>query len=352
MTPLDVGRAAAEGSVDHGSASWNARRVLVTGAAGFVGSWLVERLVVSGAEVTAFVQDGQGESVRVQGFAERGVRIVVGRVEDFAGVRNAIERACVDTVFHLAADNRNIGSDASPLSVFETNIRGTYCVLEACRVCPSVRGVILASSAEAAAVARGPDEPARKRHPYEVSKISAEQVAQAYSDTYGLPLAIARSDNIYGGGDFNWCRLIPGTILALHEGRRPTLRSDGTLRRDYVFVVDMVDAYLRLAERLDDQAVRGGVFHFATGVGTSALDVVDRLRSLMNRPDLEPEVMRASLGERIDQDRSTDREWRLLAWRSKTGLETGLADTVRWYEEHFAHESVLKSPRHPQGDRP
>jgi CDP-glucose 4,6-dehydratase len=350
VTPPAGDQPAVEGGSSRGVTGWRGRRALVTGATGFVGSWLVRRLLDCGAEVTALVRAAQAESPRVRDHGARGARVVVGRVEDLECVRSALAAGRVETVFHLAADNVNVGSEVSPLSLFETNIRGTYSLLEACRGCPAVHGVILASSAEADGGPAAAGEPARKRHPYEVSKVSAELIARSYADTYGLPLAIARSDNVYGGGDFNWRRLIPGTILALHEGRRPTLRSDGTLRRDYVFVRDMVEAYLRLAERLDDAAVRGGVFHFATGIGTSALEVVDRLGALMERPDLEPDVTRASLGERVDRARSTERELRLLGWRSETGLEAGLAETVRWYEEHFARDEAAKSPPHQQGD--
>lgn len=352
MTPRAGDQPAVEGGSNRDTTGWRGRRVLVTGAAGFVGGWLVQRLLDCGSEVTALVRAAQARSVWGRTHGARGPRVVVGRVEDLDCVRSALDAGRVETVFHLAADNVNVGSEVSPLSLFETNIRGTYGVLEACRCCPTVRGVVLASSAEADGGPAAAGEPVRKRHPYEVSKVSAELIARSYADTYGLPLAIARCDNIYGGGDFNWRRLIPGTILALHEGRRPTLRSDGTLQRDYVFVRDMVEAYLRLAERLDDAAVRGGVFHFATGIGTSALAVVDRVRSLMGRPDLEPDVTRASLGERVDRIRSTERELRLLGWRSETGLEAGLAETVRWYQEHFGRDPDANSPPHPQGDRP
>ena len=328
--------------------SWDGRRVLITGAAGFVGSWLTDTLADSGAHVRALVGPAIGAFQR--GALNRaGVEIVEGSVEDAAGIERLVRSAAVDSVFHLAAVNVNVGTSVSPFAIFETNIRGTYSVLEACRLNPRVERVVVASSAEAddrAGLGQGgaaaPSR--RKRHPYQVSKISAELVAQAYSDTSGVPVAIARCDNIYGGRDLNWSRLIPGTIRSLLNDRAPVLRSDGSLERDYVYVEDMVRAYLALAARLDDPAVRGGMFHFATGASASVLSVVTRLSELVGRPDLKPVVLNESAGERVNEPRSTERERATLGWESRVDLTRGLTLTVDWYRRHVGRGSAVDEP--------
>ena len=183
----------------------------------------------------------------------------------------------------------------------------------------------------------------RKRHPYQVSKISAELVAQAYCDTCDMPVAVARCDNVYGGRDLNWNRLIPGTIRSLLDGQAPTIRSDGSLERDYVYVEDMVRAYLALAARLNDPAVRGEVFHFATGVSSSVLSVVTRLGELVGRPDLQHVVRNESAGERVNEPRSTERERATLGWESRVDLARGLDLTVDWYRQYFGRGSAVNA---------
>lgn len=311
--------------------------MFLTGAAGFVGGWLARSLLGRGARVRGLVLPRESGGAPAKELVSAGVSLVVGGVEDPALLRNTVAEWQAEAVFHLAAINANFGAAVSPLELFDTNLRGTYGLLEACRAAGTVRRVVLASSAEAELPPRAPKGPGdRARHPYQVSKVAAELVGQAFADTHGVPVAIARSDNLYGGGDFNWQRLIPGTILALHRGERPVLRSRGTSPRDYLFVEDMVEAYLATAARLDDPSVHGEVFHFATGVGTPALEVVSRLCALMEREDLVPVVRNDSPNERTDAPRSTERELRLLGWKSRVALDRGLEETVRWYRAHPA----------------
>jgi len=325
--------------------SWKGRSIFITGAAGFVGSWLSEKLAGQGARITALVWPGD-EEARWRPFLDfDGVEVVKGYVEDAAGIERILRDANADTVFHLAAINVNIGTSISPLAIFETNIRGTWSVLEACRLTPGVGRVVIASSREAeesreTQPSEAPQAPHRKRHPYRVSKMSAELVAHAYSDTYDMPVAISRSDNIYGGRDLNWNRLIPGTVRLLLNGEAPTLRSDGTLTRDYVYVDDMVNAYLSLAARAADPGVRGEVFHFATGIGTSVLAIITQLCELAGRPDLKPVILNQSTGERVNQERSTARERDLLGWTSRVDIREGLRSTVEWYRKYFGGTSA------------
>lgn len=313
--------------------------MFVTGAAGFVGSWLSEALCRRGARVTALVWPGGDEEARWRPRDVDGVEVVTGCVEDAHAIERILRHAHADSIFHLAAINVNVGSEISPLAVFETNVRGTWSVLEACRVTPGVERVVVASSREAEdAASVGPSDaaqPRRKRHPYQASKIAAELVAQAYCDTYGLPVVISRSDNVYGGRDMNWHRLIPGTVRSLLNGDAPVLRSDGSLARDYVHIDDMINAYLLLAARAADPCVRGEVFHFATGTSTSALEIVAHLCELAGRPGVKPVIQGRSSGERVDHARSTDRERDLLGWTSRVDIQEGLRSTLDWYREYF-----------------
>lgn len=307
---------------------WSGRRVFITGAAGFVGSWLSEALRDAGAHVTGLVWPMDADAGGSPPVGPAGIDVVHGRVEDAPTVERVLRDSRPDTVFHLAAVNVNVGTGTPPTTIFETNIRGTWCVLEACRLTPSVERIVVASSREA-------ENGGRRRHPYQVSKMAAELVARSYSDTYGLPVAISRSDNVYGGRDLNWHRLIPGTLRALLGGEAPVLRSDGTLARDYVHVDDIVRAYMALGVRAGEAGVRGEVFHFATGTSTSALEIVRQLCELTDRAGLMPIVQEASTGERVNQPRSTARESDLLGWTSHVGIHEGLRSTVDWYRAYL-----------------
>ena len=315
--------------------SWKDRKVFVTGASGFVGTSLLARLAHEGARVTGLVTPGsRGLKAPVSG----NIKIAEAFIEDANATRKSLLESGADTVFHLAAINTNVGTTVSPLSIFETNIRGTWNILEACRGARGVKRVVLASSREAEMqeLASGnPDQSRlyRKFRPYQVSKISAELVAHAYCDTFDLPVVISRSDNIYGEGDLNWNRLIPGTCRALLEGKAPVLRSDGSLARDYVYVGDMVDAYMALAARAGEPGITGEVFHFATGKGTTALEIVSQLCELAGKPDLKPVVLNESKEERINEPRDISRVLNLLGWSSSTQMKDALRQTFDWYRK-------------------
>lgn len=327
--------------MDRYAFSWKGRNVFVTGAAGFVGSWLSEELAAQGACVTALVRDvGEGDGRQRPFLDFDGIDLVTGCVEDVVRIRRILDNANADTVFHLAAVNINVGPAVSPLAIFESNIRGTWSVLEACRLTPGIERVVVASSREAVEYPGATSSAAdsvlhRKRHPYQASKISAELIAQAYADTYDLPVAISRSDNVYGGRDLTWNRLIPGAVRSILRDESPILRSDGRLMRDYIHVDDMVAGYLSLAARAAGAGVRGEVFHFASGINTSALAIVLQLCEIANRPDLKPIIQKQSQSERVDQEHSTEREREFLGWTCRVGLRDGLRSTVEWYRKYF-----------------
>jgi CDP-glucose 4,6-dehydratase len=309
---------------------WPSRRVLITGADGFVGHWLVRALVARGTHVHALVWSGS--NIR-QHIYEPGVEVVRGDVTNLDFISQLITRSEIDTVYHLAAVNMNTGSDLSPYEVFETNIRGVYTVLEACRISPKPVYAVVSSSKEVEdCFLPGAN---RMHHPYMTSKAAAELVARAYGDTFCLSVVLVRSDNIYGGGDFNWSRLVPGTIRSILHGETPVIRGNGLLQRDYVYVEDAVAAYIAIGERLDNPAMKGQLFRIATGLGTNVLDMVKQIARAAGRSDAKPQVLNKKSEERVDVFYAPELEWTVLGWKSQFSLEEGLSRTCQWYRDFF-----------------
>src|SRR6476646_5070520 len=263
--------------------TWTSRRVFVTGATGIVGSWLVKRLLDRGAHVVVLVRDWDPQSELVRSGTIARTSVVNGCLEEYATLERAINEQEIDTVFHLGAQPIVTTALRNPLPTFEANIRGSYNLLEACRVHRSlVSRVVVASSdkayGDAPTLPYTEDMPANGRHPYDVSKSCTDLLALTYAHTYELPVTVARCGNIYGGGDLNWSRIVPGTIRSLHHGERPVIRSDGTFKRDYVYVEDAVQAYMLLGEKLDRPGVRGGAFNFGPAKPLTVLQIVARMR--------------------------------------------------------------------------
>jgi CDP-glucose 4,6-dehydratase len=328
--------ASGNGAAPREAESWRGRRVLVTGATGVIGSWLVKALLGADAYVVALVLDADPQSELLRSGDVERVAVVNGRLEDFWTIERAINLHEVDTVFHLGAQTIVGVAHRLPLPTWEANIRGTYNVLEACRLHRDlVHRVVVASSdkayGEAVELPYREDTALRARHPYEVSKACADLIAQSYHHTYGLPVAVARCANVYGGGDLNWSRIVPGTIRSLSRGERPVLRSDGTYVRDYIYVEDVARSYMLLAAALDDGAVAGEAFNFSTETPLTVREVVDRIRTMMDREDLEPEVRGDAAGEIHDQSLSAAKARSRLGWRSQFDLEHGLRETIDWY---------------------
>jgi CDP-glucose 4,6-dehydratase len=320
---------------------WLGRRVFVTGATGVVGSWLVKELLDHGAVVTALVQDADPQSELLRSGLIHRVSVVNGAVEDFWTLERALNLREIETVFHLGAQTIVGVAYRFPLPTFEANIRGTYNLLEACRVHSDlVQRVVIASSdkayGEQPVLPYTEDMPLNGRQPYEVSKSCADLIAQTYHDTYGLPVAIARCGNVYGGGDLNWSRLVPGTIRALLRKERPIIRSDGTYVRDYMFVKDVAHAYVRLAECLDDEQVQGEAFNFSTETPKTVLEIVTAIQELMECEDIEPDIRDHVKGEIRYQHLSAAKAREMLAWRPQVDLETGLRQTIEWYRAFVA----------------
>jgi CDP-glucose 4,6-dehydratase len=322
---------------------WRDRPVFVTGATGLLGGWLVDALLARGAHVVGLVRDGIPRSRLVAERLIDRIDVVRGDVTDYFCVERALAEFEIECVFHLAAQTIVGIANRSPLSTFETNVRGTWNVLEASRRQPTVGRVIVASSDKAYGdQERLPyDEttPLQGRHPYDVSKSAADLIAQSYWTTFGLRTAVTRCGNLFGGGDLNWNRVVPGTIRSVLQGRPPVIRSNGRLVRDYLYVEDAVDAYLAVAEALaETDAVAGQGLNVSYGEPQSVIELVGRLLAILARPDLVPTILDEATNEIAEQYLDAGRARKLTGWAPRVGLDEGLARTVAWYRRLLAAE--------------
>ena len=320
-------------------AYWRARPVVVTGATGLVGSHLVAALLESGADVAVLLRDRDRRSELFRTGNIGRVAVTEGALESIADVERAIAESEASVVFHLGAQTLvGVGLNA-PLLTLESNVRGTYNVLEACRrQSRTVERLVVASSDKAYGSSDHPyveDDPLRASSPYDVSKAAGDLIAQSYHATYGLRLGIIRCGNIYGGGDLNWSRIVPGTIRSFLKREPPEIRSDGTYVRDYIYIADVVDAYLAVAEALDRPDVNGEAFNFASGAQVSVLEMVKTIGKVIGGPLPEPRVLNIAKNEIKEQRLSTDKAKRVLGWKSRVSLDEGLRSTIEWYRSYL-----------------
>ena len=323
---------------------WRDRPTLVTGATGLVGSWVVRRLLELEADVVCLLRDWVPESELVQADLIGKVNLVRGDVLDQAMLERVLGEYEVDTVLHLAAQTIVPIANRNPVSTFETNVAGTWALLEACRRSPLTRQIVLASSDKAygeqdtlpyteATALEG-------RHPYDVSKACADLIAQSYAATYGTPVVITRCGNFFGGGDLNWSRIVPGTIRSVLRGQPPVIRSDGKSLRDYFYVEDGASAYLLLAERLaEDGSLRGQAFNFSNETPVTVIDLVDRILRMMGSR-LTPEVRNDAPNEIPEQFLDAKKARQALNWRPVFSLDAGLRRTIDWYRAAFDAEQA------------
>jgi CDP-glucose 4,6-dehydratase len=316
---------------------WLDRRVFITGASGFIGGWVLKRLLKSRADVVCLVRDWvpQCELVRTS-FVQK-VQIVRGDLADLHLLDRILAEYEVKTVIHLAAQTVVTISNRNPISTFESNVRGTWNLLEACRRNPAVKQIVVASSDKAygdqTSLPYDESIPLQGRHPYDVSKSCADLIAQAYAATYGLPVAISRCGNFYGGGDLNWNRIVPGTIRSVFRGRPPIIRSDGKMARDYFYVEDGAAAYMLLAERIaENRELYGQAFNFSNENQMNVLQLVERILSHMGSP-LKPEIRNETSNEILNQSLNSAKAKRVLGWSPRFDLDEGLRRTIGWYKE-------------------
>nr|BFE56500.1 GDP-mannose 4,6-dehydratase [Dactylosporangium thailandense] len=325
---------------------WTDRPVLVTGATGLLGGWLAEALLGLGAHVVALVRD----SVPASRFCADGIRDRVdgvrGDVTDQALVERVLTEYEVRTVFHLAAQTIVQIADRNPVSTFDTNIRGTWSVLEACRRSQTVSEIVVASSDKA----YGPhndlpyreDTPLAGRSPYEVSKSCVDLIAQSYAYSYGLPVVVTRCGNFFGGGDLNWSRLVPGAMRDLLAGQSPVIRSDGTMIRDYLYVEDGAAAYVRTAEALMSRRdLAGRAFNFSLQQPLTVLEMLARISAAVGTR-IAPTVLGTAATEIPAQHLDSTAARTELGWRPEIGLDEGLRRTADWYRQHLAPPAAAR----------
>jgi CDP-glucose 4,6-dehydratase len=319
---------------------WQDQRVFVTGCTGLVGAWTVRALLDRGAHVVGLIRDRAAGSELIRSGLGWRIDVVYGAIEDYALLERALAEYEVQTVFHLAAQTIVGIANLSPLSTFEANIKGTWCLLEAARRCGRPPRVVVASSDKAygdqPVLPYREDAPLQGRHPYDVSKSCADLLAQTYIETYRLPVCVTRCGNFFGPGDLNWNRLVPGTIRSILRGQRPVLRSDGSYVRDYFYVKDGAAAYLHLAECMANQReVIGHAFNFSNEIQVTALELVRHILRLMDS-SLEPDIRNEATHEIKHQYLSAEKARRMLHWRPTYELEGALRETVRWYADYLS----------------
>lgn len=317
---------------------WRGKRVLVTGATGMVGSWLTRWLVEAGAFTVALVADADPQSELIRGGYIDKITVANGRLEIYDDVERAINNHEVDTIFHLGAQPIVGAAHRSPRHTFESNIQGTWNVLDAARVLGSlVERIVVASSDKAygtqPTLPYTEDMSMNGDHPYEVSKSCTDLLAVTYARTYGMPVTIARCGNIYGGGDLNWNRIVPGTFRSVLSGEQPILRSDGTFVRDYLHVDDIVSAYLLLGENTHKPELAGEGFNFSDESPLTVMEIYSAICAAAGRPGLEPMILNSAVGEIKDQYLDASKAHRILGWQAQTSLSAGLTKTFDWYEQ-------------------
>ncbi|HIH30734.1 TPA: NAD-dependent epimerase/dehydratase family protein [Candidatus Micrarchaeota archaeon] len=323
---------------------WFQKNVLVSGASGFLGSHLAELLLEQGANVTFFLRDYVPSSrIYESGIWEKAAA-VRGELEDYFALERTMNEYEIDTVFHLGAQAIVGAANRSPLQTFKSNIEGTWNLLEAARVSGLVRRVVVASSDKAyGSQEKLPyveETPLQGTHPYDVSKSCADLISQSYFHTYGLPVSIARCGNLYGSGDTNFNRIIPGTIQSVLLGQHPIIRSDGTYVRDYLFVKDAASAYLLLGENMHRKEIAGQAFNFSTEAKIDVLSLVKLILHEMHS-DLKPVILGEATAEIKAQYLSSKKAARLLGWKARYGIEDGLRETLPWYKKHLELKGIV-----------
>ena len=318
---------------------WLDRPVLVTGATGLVGAWLIRRLKDERADVVCVVRDWVPQSELVRSRLIDQIKVVRGDLCEQALLERALGEYEVDTVIHLAAQTIVGISNRNPVGTFESNIKGTWALLEACRRSPTVKQIVVASSDKAYGhqekLPYDEKTPLQGCHPYDVSKSCADLIAQTYAHSFGMPVAITRCGNFYGGGDLNWNRIVPGTIRSVYRGQRPIIRSDGNYIRDYFYVEDGAAAYMLLAEQLAYRSeLSGEAFNFSNEMQVTVLELVQRIVAVMGS-DLTPDIRNEATNEIRHQYLRATKARQMLGWHPLFSLENGLKETIAWYRRFF-----------------
>ena len=326
---------------------WNNRNVFITGCTGLLGSWMAESLYRKGANVVGLIRDLVPQSNLRKLACWDKINIVRGEIEDYSLLERALNEYEIDTVFHLAAQTIVSIANRAPLGTFEANIKGTWNMLEACRRVDTVKRVVVASSDKAYGshdkLPYSEDAPLQGRHPYDVSKSCADLIARTYYETYDLPVSITRCGNLYGGGDLNWNRIVPGTIRSVYNGETPIIRSDGKFIRDYFYVKDAVEGYLLQAEKTADEGVVGEAFNFSDERQINVSELVTLILKLMGKEGIKPRILDQVKGEIKHQYLSAGKVRRVLGWSPLYTIEDSLKETIDWYLDFFRENEEERS---------
>lgn len=318
---------------------WHNKRVFITGGNGFLGNRLIESLLCQGAHVTAVLRAPlKDKSLFIESFKNK-VNIQVGCLQELEGIARLLSDNKIETVFHLAAQAIVQSANSDPVSTFETNIQGTWNVLEACRQYKGLESVVIASSdkvyGEHATLPYREDFPHLARYPYDVSKSCAEQISLTYYHMYQLPVAIARCSNIFGPGDMNFSRIVPGTIRSALLEQAPIIRSDGSPMRDFVYVQDVVAGFLELSEQMARVEVCGQAYNLGSGEPLSVLELTQLILGKLGKHYLQPEVLDQVEGEVKHHYSCIDRAKQVLGWKPRASIADRIAETIQWYEHHL-----------------
>ena len=317
---------------------WKDKNVLVTGASGFIGSSVAKELVERGAKVVTIIRDIKNQnSIDALGIKDK-ITILIGNLIDLETVERSMNEYEIDTCFHIAAQAIVGSANRAPLSTFESNIKGTWNILETCRLSKTIKRAIIASSDKAYGQQKilpyTEESPLLGYYPYDASKACADLLSTSYFKAYQVPLAIARNANTYGPADLNFNRIIPETIKSIIEGKQPVIRSDGTPERDYIFIKDSVNAYLTLAENVHRPDVVGQAFNFGSGTPINVIELYNKIIKLMGK-DIKPKILGEGKNEIDRQFLDSSKANKILNWNPKFNLDEGLKNTIEWYKEHF-----------------
>ena len=317
---------------------WKNKNIFITGATGFLGSWLTKYLLENKTNITTLIRDWVPESKLFSSDYISKINVVRGNIEDYFIVERIINEYEIDTVFHLAAQTIVKIANNNPLSTFETNIKGTWNILEACRRNKNIKKIIVASSdkayGEQELLPYSENFSLRGCHPYDVSKSCADLLCSTYYKTYELPVCVTRCGNFYGGGDLNFNRIIPGTIRAIVNGERPIIRTDGNYVRDYFYIEDAALAYLLLAQEMDNKSIHGEAFNFSNELQIKVIEIVNTIIDLMES-SLKPIILSETDNEIKHQYLSAKKARDILGWKPKYNLKSGLKKTIEYYKYFF-----------------
>lgn len=314
---------------------WRHRNVFITGGTGLLGFWIIKYLVKADANLTILARNS---SLLSKDINNSKVKVVKGKVEDFTAISRILKENKIDTVLHFAAQTIAPIANSSPLSTFETNIKGTWTVLEACRHSSLVKYIVVASSDKAYGDSNilpyTEDTPLNGKQPYDVSKSCADLLAQSYYKSYGLPICITRCGNLFGGADLNFNRIFPSVIKAVLSNQQPVLRSDGSFIRDFFYVEDAAIGVVKLVEVMSKKPIMGEAFNFSNEKPVAVIDMVNIILKRM-KSDFTPKILNGSRNEINKQYLSARKSRDLLGWKPSFTLNQGIDRTIAWYKDYL-----------------